>query len=508
MSDFTVDTELILYKLDNCTFLLADSKAAKTLDYFGSNAYTANCGENASILDNSSKQSSRVSKETINVTDKKNGFSYGKKRTEVLSILDTYNKKHIKPINEQLILSDMNIKYTSINKREKFTVEDKLFKQLVHKILENIGISETYWDNVNFIINIAENIILSEIGKKQLGRKFFEVVKVIDIPKNNISFIKKENIIASDLIIKGPSRTLKEGFQISDYSNKQLASVLKEHITFRELLAKNSNVILNETVEVLDDFSRFLILYRDFQESLSIQDKKYLTEAKRVNEEISVNDNYYKQIVENYLETLGVTDTFTRRADFTRRLAENIHVIDLLRNRYWLETEEVIGLYDSFIQTCLGVLSNLVIKTDNNFTLEDFEKAMITAPGYDEFIEFNVGDYEYKEALVRLLIERKEMTSEPVIYDVAVHVDIDDTDDRGNLTITDTTAPTNVYYNKHYYNPPEVQATLKGGAEQMLYPVILSTNKSDVDGRYFEIEIRNSSGNRATGTIAWVAKGY
>ena len=121
-----------------------------------------------------------------------------------------------------------------------------------------------------------------------------------------------------------------------------------------------------------------------------------------------------------------------------------------------------------------------------------------------------MGDYEYQRALVRFIIESVAAQAEPILYDAAIHVDIDDINDKGTVIITDTEAVTKVYYNKNYYTAPEVQITLRGGntGTGALTPILISTDLSDAKGRYFEVEIRDSSWNRAQGTISWTSKGY
>lgn len=125
-------------------------------------------------------------------------------------------------------------------------------------------------------------------------------------------------------------------------------------------------------------------------------------------------------------------------------------------------------------------------------------------------MEFKVGEYEYQEALVRIKIESQINQSEPTASNVVMHVDIPDTDDRGIAEITSTAAPTKVYYNKHYYKPPDISVTLRGGNTSNGYiaPYIVSTSKSDDHGAYFEVELLNEKNERKTGTINWVAKGY
>ena len=42
----------------------------------------------------------------------------------------------------------------------------------------------------------------------------------------------------------------------------------------------------------------------------------------------------------------------------------------------------------------------------------------------------------------------------------------------------------------------------------IITPNIVSTEGIDEEGRYFEVELLDSSANRTTGTISWVSKGY
>ena len=62
-----------------------------------------------------------------------------------------------------------------------------------------------------------------------------------------------------------------------------------------------------------------------------------------------------------------------------------------------------------------------------------------------------------------------------------------------------------VQFNKPYYNPPEVQVTLSGGSSLsgIVTPHIVSIDKGG-----FYIELIGTSGNRTTGVISWVSKGY
>ena len=99
--------------------------------------------------------------------------------------------------------------------------------------------------------------------------------------------------------------------------------------------------------------------------------------------------------------------------------------------------------------------------------------------------------------------------SEPVVYDAVIHVDIEDTVDRGTVVITDTTKPTRVRFNKHYYTKPEVSVTLQGGntSAGVVTPNICTIDM-DSAGFYFDVELIKSDKTRAKGRITWNAVGY
>ena len=68
-----------------------------------------------------------------------------------------------------------------------------------------------------------------------------------------------------------------------------------------------------------------------------------------------------------------------------------------------------------------------------------------------------------------------------------------------------------VFFNKMFYNPPEVSVNLRGGntGDGLVVPNIVSTDKKDEYGaRSFEVELLNSNMQRVTGLVTWQAVGY
>lgn len=154
------------------------------------------------------------------------------------------------------------------------------------------------------------------------------------------------------------------------------------------------------------------------------------------------------------------------------------------------------------------VLSNVILLS-KEITLHGFDAMSSKATEYDEFREFNVGDYEYEKALIRIVVKAGSTQSQPLISNVVHNVDVEDVIDKGVVSITDTTSATKVRFNKFYYNAPFVQVSVNGGssANNNVVASIVATDKQDSYGRYFEVELL-SGGARVTGLISWVSTGY
>jgi hypothetical protein len=227
-------------------------------------------------------------------------------------------------------------------------------------------------------------------------------------------------------------------------------------------------------------------------------------------EEFGITDWLGKCIGASTHEDILLLDELFRRFDVRRSFGERMQLEEVVGKSIVLTPQEAFSVYDALIRGCNGVLSNIAINT-GLMSLEEFEELLNAPPNYSSFIEFKVGEYEYQDALVRISLKIDARRSQPSVANVVMHVDIPDTDDKGEVEITDTTAPTKVYFNKFYYTPPSVNVTLNGGnaADGVLIPNVLSTDQKDENGRYFEVELRNEVwSERKTGKIYWVSKGY
>lgn len=338
---------------------------------------------------------------------------------------------------------------------EQLGVNERLIKRLLLNRSEWMRIAETYWDNILFNMHVVE------------------------------------------------------GISLSDKLDKRYQMNVQEFISAMGCIIKAFEMNKDETIKFDDLFLRTVVFVRNFTQCLAFVEHEDNGLALHKLEHIGVEEFIEKQILVHKCEIIDMEDNFRRRLMFVRNVIENINVGELCKKEYGLNKLEAVQVFDVYIRACGAVLSNISIH-DGELTLKQFLTNTKTPPGYNEFVDYKVGDYEYEQALVRLVMQAGAAQSEPLLYDVNVHVDIDDVDDRGTAEVTDVSVPKRVYYNKRYYTPPEVNITVKGGntGSMVRSAMILTTSGSDELGRYFEAELLDASGNRVVGTFSWVAKGY
>lgn len=361
-------------------------------------------------------------------------------------------------------------------------------------------------------------------------------VYMLDIPVSSFGCTAYEvmyygdRLTVNDVIRKKVVRTLKEQFGMVETHNHVvqfyrralesimlhdsfahkfvLGIVIKELLHVADQKAATIAVFKDEYLSFSEAFRRVWESYLTLFEALDAQEALKKRQEKVTHEAVQVSDHIRKDSLKSIFESADIEEAWRRKLTFKRLLAELIDMGEAFRQHYRLNKAVDIHILEAYVRASNAVIEAIELSQDI-FTENDFMEALQKSPGYESFIDFNVGDYEYEQALMRVQIISNATQSQPLLYDVAARVDIDDTDDRGNVEITDTTGPTKVYYNKHYYTAPEVQATVVGGTGTMSsVAFILSTDGQDEQGRYFEIELHDDSGNLTTGIVAWQAKGW
>lgn len=322
-------------------------------------------------------------------------------------------------------------------------------------LYEKIRTTETYWDNIKFNLHVLE---------------MFQTVDGI---------LHKFKLIPSD------------------------------YICFADKSSRKATIKRRDSVKLTDEFLHQAVIWLGVEENLKAIDNALKNYKSHYRESIGTTETHNRYLSKNRQEPVQLKEAFNRLYIIRKTIKDDIEVAEQFKKQYSLQERDSFTIYDAFIKACEAVLSNLAIRY-GELDDEGFMKLVNAPSGYTDFTDFKVGEYEYEEALVRIVLETKVPQSPASVADIVLHVDIPDTDDRGITQITDTTAATKVRFNKHYYNPPEVNVVLRAGstANSNVVPYIVSTDGQDDVGRYFEVELIAANGERTTGTISWVSKGY
>ena len=442
-------------------------------------------------------------------------FDYNMKNSDVckkehINILPVLSKELRRRFIGSLGISDRNAKgIYKDNKEQIVTISDDERKALGVVSKELIHLTEIYWDNVLFLVHITENIRTSDSVHKFIGTQMYDALNIISTLHNTVSITPKENIAFDERRLSGLFATMYEKIGIADNVRKTLHRTMKEHLaTIRDKLYKHPLKVSKETATVTDSYKRIWQIVKDLREYITTVDKVHRDIYTKKDERIYAADKLLKHIEHRLKDKVSTNESFNRSVDYNRDFSDFIKAGDKLTRKIGKNPMEDILIWDAYIRASNSYIEvlRMVDKAENE---KWFDSMVESLPNYEEFSDFYVGDYEYEKACIRLVLSSSLTDSAPTIYDVAANIDIDDTDDRGTVRITDTAMPTKVYYNKHYYNAPEVQVSVNSGmGNQTVTPYILRTDGMDNNKRYFEVELRNDSNERVVGYISWVSKGW
>lgn len=373
---------------------------------------------------------------------------------------------------------------------------------------EMIHTTEIYWDNVLFLIHISEDIRTTEAVKKTAVKQLSDAFSFMDSLCKASRLNKGEDLAVIEEERQAIEHELYDGLHIMDEWRNDMRTLAREQVKAMDHIAKHATSAQFDGFHVQDDYKKIWQAVQTFREELKTLDKAHRNIYAVRDDRIAIADKLLVKLERTLRESIETDESFNRNVDFVRGFEDLARIGDGLTRDIGKNPAEDIALYDAFVRASNGYIESVQVLSSFK-EMNDFTAMSDTPPLYEQFTDFNVGDYEYEKALLRLRVVSKATQAQPLLYDVSPHVDIDDTDDKGQLEIKDTTAATKVYYNKHYYNAPEVNAMVKGGTGTTTpVPNILTTDGQDDKGRYFEIELLNSSGNRTTGIVSWVAKGW
>ena len=208
-------------------------------------------------------------------------------------------------------------------------------------------------------------------------------------------------------------------------------------------------------------------------------------------------------------EKVAVTlaETHTRTADY-RRTTQEKAALTAKGGRSVSRTDHAhLTLTDTHLTPWQGTLASITLLAGS---LDDAAWARLSASpsGYEAFHPFEVGEYTYRDALVRLLLTTGAAGADPLLYDVAFHVDIEDTRESGTAECTKDEGA-RITLKHRYHHAPRIVLTVLSADTTNGTPIPHLISQNETDGvRSFDCELLLPSGARTSGTVSWLAEGY
>lgn len=374
---------------------------------------------------------------------------------------------------------------------------------------EHVGVHETYWDYISYILHIIESARVIESSYRAMDTPKREGIKIVRANRSEIMESAREQLSILDTSLRAAfAKLARESMEVEDARDAAVTQRSYDDVAASDGLTISMGKMTAEQLSILDTSLRSAAFERTWDESAQLGDgeNNHVTADKF--EGVQMTDSRSTDIYQPKEEAVGMADRQTHRARTLRTFDEKANVGEHMRRDLGGRYSEAVALDDRFLRALDGVIEVIALRK-GGMTAEDFQKLVNQPTGYEPFIPYIVGEYEYQKALVRLAVTPGSLGAEPAVYNVVVHVDIDDTVDRGTVKITDTSAATTVHFSKHYYTRPEVTVTLRGGstADGIITPNVTEIDKDD-DGYYFKVELLKSDGTRAKGTVTWQSVGY
>lgn len=449
----TTQKEIELYKFSECTFDWRSDRCNKSFKEAGSAAFTSRVNEVVS-----------AAARCFRYTEKRLGESIG--------LVEASGKGTQRQFVEAVKLA------MSFDRRVNYSLAREEILALVQRRV------------VRLAMDRADRIGLADETEKLVKASFADLLRLTEAREAQLCCLQGERV------------------SLSERRGMAVDAVREEQLSVDDAALKEALASYQEAFGAAERMLRQAAYDRKAAARIGLADQTGKRAAKTCRRQLRLQGLAAKGMQTPKREAFSMREAFNRNLVFRRDVKAALRLAEKVFKRYAMHTIEALAVRAAFLRACNAVLSNIGVAA-GEMSLEAFMEAVDRPAKYDRFCDFNVGEYEYQKALVRFILVSMAAQAEPVLYDLTVHVDIDDTNDRGIATIADTSAPTKVHFNKFYYHPPEVNVTLKGGntADGWIVPCLIRTDGEDEYGRYFEVELR-SSGQRVTGTVSWTAKGY
>ena len=380
---------------------------------------------------------------------------------------------------------------------------DTLAKRLILRESEAVGFGETYSDLIAFVLRWVETMAFTEVAAKATRKEVKEAFQASDYLKRVLTKSSTENLTWSEGLRQSSIKRLSESLPFLESPQRGVTKRAFEAFGLDDDLDRLIIKRIAEAVAFAETYTDLIAFILRISEGLGVSDLGAKQVRKPLAEAFSSTDKAARLTIKRVAEAVAWGEALGRTVAYRRNLTESLSVSDALRKALRLNAREALALAEQYRRHANGVISDMIVGT-TEITEQDFA-AIVEAghpPGYTDFRDFIQGDYTYRRALFRAVLNSRN-SDRGFIDALRVTVDVPDIFDRGTAQITDAAAGAAIYFSRSFRVVPEVTMTHKGGTAVAI-PRLLGA----VTTTGFTAVLENSSGTRVTGSFTWIAQGY
>lgn len=279
---------------------------------------------------------------------------------------------------------------------------------------------------------------------------------------------------------------------------------IAETVAFAEADDRAFGLNQTESFAVLE--AQAMSFSQQHEEFLPIGELGANTVTKPLSEAFSIAEADTKHFEMEQFETIDFLEEQLNSVGFIRHYEEAFSVAEAVGKTPHKHVAESFALVDAWRRAADLVISDMML-SQGDMSMPEFEDFMKygNIPGYTKWRDFIPGDYEYREAMFRVVLESKN-DDRGLLTNLQVSVDVPDLLDRGSRTITDANAGAYVPYTRTFHIIPEVTLATRGGtSSNPVVPEFVSL--PTITG--FTVRLRDTvTGQYVTGSFTWAAHGY
>lgn len=386
---------------------------------------------------------------------------------------------------------------------ESLALAEAVAKQLTLRESEALGFGETYSDLIAYLVRFVESIGMVESIGKSYQKPFTDSFWAADYLNRVFTKKSSESMAYSEGMTQTSVKRFAENMPVLETTPRAVTKNAYEAFGLGDDLDRLMTKRIAEAIAFAETYSDLIAFLLRISEGLALSDLG----AKQVNkpfaENFTTTDGASRQTIKRVAEAVALGEALGRTVAYRRNLSEGFAVSDAMRKAIRLTAQEALALAEQYRRHANGVISDMIVGS-TEITEQDFA-AIIQAghpPGYTDFRDFIQGDYTYRRALFRAILNSQN-SDRGFIDALRVTVDVPDIFDRGTAQITDATAGAAIYFTRSFRVPPEVTMTHKGGTAVAIPRLLGSVTTTG-----FTAVLENSSGTRVTGSFTWIAQGY